>query len=53
MNRAQPENAKVDREVFLKEFAAIGAAAMSQKYGVRVRTIYSRRRRLEKCLALY
>lgn len=46
----QPSNAKIDREVFLKEFSEIGATAMAKKYHVSERNIYMRRRRLERGL---
>lgn len=47
-NYAQPANARVDRDVFIREFAELGARKMAEKYGVLERAIYARRRRLER-----
>lgn len=45
--RERPK-AKVPSNGFMEEFAKIGARAMADKYGVLERTIYRRRRELEK-----
>jgi hypothetical protein len=47
-NHAQPPNATIDRDVFMKEFAALGAAKLARKYGMTERNVHMRRRRLEK-----
>jgi hypothetical protein len=51
-NSAQPANAAMDRETFLREFAELGASAMARKYDILERTVYERRRRMEKSLGL-
>ena len=42
-----PHNETISREQFLQEFAALGPAAMSRKYGITERNIYARRSRLQ------
>jgi hypothetical protein len=49
-NHTQPATARVDRERFMSEFAELGARKMAAKYNVMERTIYMRRRRLERIL---
>lgn len=43
-----PSNETTPRDVFLKEFAELGARGYAYKYGVAISGVYKRRRRLEK-----
>jgi predicted phosphodiesterase len=45
-------NEKIPDDLFLKEFAAIGPAALAKKYGVAERNVHARRRRLEGVIGL-
>lgn len=47
-NGALTHNAHCDRATFLKEFASIGAAGIAKKYKISVRSVYDRRRRIER-----
>lgn len=40
-------NEKIPDELFIKEVAALGPTAVSRKYGVSVRNVHNRRRRME------
>ena len=43
---------KVPPELFMDEFAKIGAAALAKKYDLDLRGVYSRRRRIEQALGM-
>ncbi len=51
-NNQQPVNAKLDRGIFLSEFASLGASGLAKKHGISVRNVYQRRRRLEGIIGL-
>ena len=40
--------ARLSEEVFISEFAKLGAQGLSEKYGMAVRAVMGRRRRLEE-----
>lgn len=43
-----PVNERIPRDVFMKEFAELGARRLAQKYSLAVANVYKRRRRIEQ-----